>query len=240
MTVSTNVTANRVNQARATRCALPVFLVIFMEAYFTLLQSASSEFIEKKSHFLGYAAPADTEEKAVAFIQEIKKRHWDATHNVSAYCLRERQIKRYSDDGEPKGTAGIPVLDVIDKMNLTDCVVVVTRYFGGVLLGAGGLVRAYSHGCKIALQAAGIAVMTPCTHGLLQCSYSFYETFLKLAQCADVQLYDSQFTNQVQLKFYMITNQFKPFQDAIVEASNGKFHVFPVSESYEKIEKEPD
>ena len=113
-------------------------------SYKTVQQEASDEFVEKRSRFIGYCKPVTTEEEALEFINRIKSKHWDARHNVYAYCLREGQIKRYSDDGEPQGTAGMPVLDVLLKSELTDLVVVVTRYFGGILLGTGGLVRAYS------------------------------------------------------------------------------------------------
>ena len=113
--------------------------------YSTIKESASAEFVEKKSRFIGYIAPVKTAEDAAAFIAEIKRKHWDATHNVSAYLLKNGQ-KKYSDDGEPQGTAGMPMLDVLEKENLTDVCVVGTRYFGGILLGGGGLVRAYS--CK--------------------------------------------------------------------------------------------
>lgn len=117
--------------------------------YTTLAGYGEDEFVEKRSRFIGYAAPVSTEAEAVAFVNSIRERHREATHNVYAYILREGQIKRYSDDGEPQGTAGIPVLDVLQKAGIVDAVVVVTRYFGGTLLGAGGLVRAYTEGAAI-------------------------------------------------------------------------------------------
>ncbi|MBQ1830507.1 MAG: YigZ family protein, partial [Ruminococcus sp.] len=124
--------------------------------YKTVAREASDEFVEKRSRFIGYVKPVKTEEEAVAFINQKRSEHWDARHNVYAYSLREGNIKRYSDDGEPSGTAGMPVLDVIVKNEIYDVCVVVTRYFGGVLLGTGGLVRAYSQGSKIALESGGI------------------------------------------------------------------------------------
>ena len=116
-----------------------------MQEYQTLTREAQYEFTEKRSRFIGYARPVTTEQEALDFIAAIRSKHWDAKHNVYAYRLREGHISRYSDDGEPSGTAGIPVLSVLQKGDLTDCVIVVTRYFGGILLGGGGLVRAYSH-----------------------------------------------------------------------------------------------
>ena len=110
--------------------------------YKTVRRAAQDEFTEKRSRFIGYCAPVSTEAEATAFIEQLRRRHWDARHNVYAYSLREGNIRRYSDDGEPSGTAGMPVLDVIVKNGVCDVCVVVTRYFGGVLLGTGGVVRA--------------------------------------------------------------------------------------------------
>ena len=118
-----------------------------MKEYKTVEKENNDEFIEKKSRFIGYIKPVKTQEEAVEFINSIKSRHWDATHNVYAYVLRENNIQRYSDDGEPSGTAGVPVLDVLLKNELVDVCVVVTRYFGGTMLGAGGLVCASSMLC---------------------------------------------------------------------------------------------
>lgn len=128
-----------------------------MGSYKTLHDFGSDEIIIEKSTFIGYAKPVKTEEEAVIFVNEIKKKHKDATHNVWAYTVGPTMnIQRYSDDGEPQGTAGIPTLEVIKKEDLRDVVVVVTRYFGGIKLGAGGLVRAYTKGAKVGLEAAKI------------------------------------------------------------------------------------
>ena len=128
-----------------------------MKTYKTLHGFGSDEYIVEKSRFIGYAKPIKSEEEAIEFINEIKKKHKDATHNVWAYTVGETMnIQRYSDDGEPQGTAGIPTLEVIKKEDLRDVAVVVTRYFGGIKLGAGGLVRAYTKGAKIGIEAAQI------------------------------------------------------------------------------------
>ena len=125
--------------------------------YKTVHEFGQDEVIIEKSTFIGYAKPVKTEEEAVEFINEIKKKHKDARHNVWAYTIGQNMnIQRYSDDGEPQGTAGIPTLEVIKKEDLRDVAVVVTRYFGGIKLGAGGLVRAYTKGAKIGLEAAKI------------------------------------------------------------------------------------
>ena len=129
-----------------------------MSNYKTLHKFGVDEYIVEKSTFIGYAKPIKTEEEAIEFINEIKKKHKDATHNVWAYTIGENMnIQRYSDDGEPQGTAGIPTLEVIKKEDLRDVVVVVTRYFGGIKLGAGGLVRAYTKGAKVGIEA-GIVI----------------------------------------------------------------------------------
>ena len=128
-----------------------------MSTYKTLHEFGTDEIIIDKSTFIGYAKPIKTEEDAIEFINEIKKKHKDATHNVWAYTIgKTMNIQRYSDDGEPQGTAGIPTLEVIKKEDLRDVVVVVTRYFGGVKLGAGGLVRAYTKGAKVGIDAAKV------------------------------------------------------------------------------------
>lgn len=127
------------------------------EQYKTIHKFGVDEITIKKSRFIGYAKPIETEEEAKEFVEKIKQKHKDATHNVPAYVVGENnKIQRYSDDGEPSGTAGIPILEVIKKEELRNVVIVVTRYFGGTKLGAGGLVRAYTKGAKIALKASDI------------------------------------------------------------------------------------
>lgn len=143
-------------------------------SYKTVKTENHDEFVEKHSRFIGYCKPVATEQEAVDFINMIKKKHWDARHNCYAYCLRDSQIRRYSDDGEPSGTAGMPILNVITKSGIVDVVVVVTRYFGGILLGTGGLVRAYSQGCKLALESAGLVTMELCSECFIRCSYNRY------------------------------------------------------------------
>ena len=125
-----------------------------MIEYKTLAKAGSDEIIIEKSRFIGYCAPVSSEEEALEFIEKIKKKHYDATHNVFAYVVGlDNNIQRYNDDGEPSGTAGVPILEVIKKEDLRNVVIVVTRYFGGIKLGTGGLIRAYTKGAKIALDA---------------------------------------------------------------------------------------
>ena len=145
-------------------------------SYKTLMKRGCDEFIVNKSRFIGYGAPAETEEEALAFLADIRKKHADATHNCYAYIIgRNMGVMRYSDDGEPGGTAGLPMMSVLQQRGVVNCCVVVTRYFGGVLLGAGGLVRAYSRGCVIALNAAQVVRMEASVRLLLDVSYPLWD-----------------------------------------------------------------
>lgn len=146
-----------------------------MTEYYIPTQAAESEFVEKRSRFIGYIKPVETEAEARAFVEEIKRRHYDARHNCWCYLLREGGVVRYSDDGEPQGTAGQPMLGVFEKEGITNLVCVVTRYFGGILLGTGGLLRAYTKGAKDALDAAGVSVVRRWVRQLVPCTYSLYE-----------------------------------------------------------------
>ncbi len=192
-----------------------------IQEYKTVSRAADDYFIEQRSRFIGYAKPVQTEAEATAFIEEIRTKHWDATHNVYAYILREGQIRRYSDDGEPHGTAGIPTLDVLQKNSVTDVVVVVTRYFGGILLGAGGLVRAYSHGAKIALDAAKIITMRMELLCTLQCDYNQYGKLSALIPSFDGVIDGSDFADKVTLNFHIQEDNYKVFLKQLADITCG-------------------
>ncbi len=193
-----------------------------MQEYLTLKKENNDEFTVKHSRFIGYAKPVTTQDEAVTFINEIKSKHWDAKHNVYAYILRDGQTRRYSDDGEPQGTAGIPVLDVLQKEGLTDCCVVVTRYFGGILLGGGGLVRAYSHAAKLAVDSAEIIKMSMCVCAECVCDYGFYGKLASLIPECGGNVTDSEFTDSVKVSFTMPENLYGSFCSQLTEASFGK------------------
>ena len=194
-----------------------------MQEYKTVEKEASDFFIEKKSKFIGYAKPVKTQEDALEFISKIKSKHWDATHNVYAYVLRENNIQRYSDDGEPSGTAGVPVLDVMLKESLVDVCVVATRYFGGTLLGAGGLVRAYSHTSKIALEAAGIITMAQCSVMSAEVDYSFYDRLNILLSDFSAVILDTSFSDKVCVEFSVKENIVDLLNAKLIDVSNGKY-----------------
>lgn len=190
--------------------------------YKTVKKPACAEMTEKRSRFIGYTKPVKTQEEAVAFINEIRSKHWDATHNVYAYVIREEGVTRYSDDSEPQGTAGIPVLDCIRKRGITDCVVVVTRYFGGTLLGAGGLVRAYSASAKLAIDAAEECEMTLCSVCELCCSYALYGKLPSLIVSCGGAVDRQDFADGVSLSFHLPVENFEKFNENLRELSLGK------------------
>lgn len=194
-----------------------------MQEYKTVEKEASDFFIEKKSKFIGYAKPVKTQDDALEFISEIKSKHWDATHNVYAYVLRENNIQRYSDDGEPSGTAGVPVLDVMLKESLVDVCVVATRYFGGTLLGAGGLVRAYSHTSKIALEAAGIITMAQCSVMSAEVDYSFYDRLNILLSDFSAVILNTSFSDKVCVEFSVKENIADLLNAKLIDVSNGMY-----------------
>lgn len=203
--------------------------------YRTIGSQASDEFVEKKSRFIGYIKPVTTQEQATAFINEIKSKHWDATHNVYAYVLRDGQVRRYSDDGEPQGTAGIPVLDVLLKENVTDCAVVATRYFGGTLLGAGGLVRAYSHTAKIALDAGGVITMKLCKVLKCTCDYNFYGKLNSLIPEMGGAVDDTEFADNVTVTFEIPVEFVGKFESKLTDMSFGKLSCEEIGEKFKNF-----
>ena len=190
--------------------------------YKTVLEYARDEFVEKRSRVIGYCKPVKTEQEAIDFINEKRSEHWNATHNVYAYSLREGNIKRYSDDGEPSGTAGMPVLDVIVKNEIFDVVVVVTRYFGGVLLGTGGLVRAYSHGSKIALEAAKPVIMQNCLVCETRCAYNQYGKVSSLIMGLGADVDDTVFESDVLVKFHIKPDLLGTLNKKLADATSGE------------------
>ncbi len=200
--------------------------------YRTVKEFNSDEYIVKRSKFIGYAKPVVSVEEANNFIAEIKAKHWDATHNVYAYILREGGIKRYSDDGEPQGTAGVPCLDVLEKENLVDVCVVVTRYFGGILLGGGGLVRAYSHSAKIGVDSAKIITMAHCLDLAVECDYTFYGKLNDFLSREETVILDTEFTDNVKVIFRIKSENQDNINAKLIDLSNGKVFSTVISENF--------
>lgn len=192
-------------------------------SYFTVKGSAVSEFQEKKSIFIGYIKRVTTEDEAKEFVAEIKGKHKEATHNVYAYVVGENKgIQRYSDDGEPQGTAGIPVLEVIKKNDLTDVAVVVTRYFGGILLGGGGLIRAYSKGASTAIEEAGIVEKVKGVNLKFTLDYDLIGKIQYLCGTNNWHIEDTIYTDKVDLFMFAEVVEKDKIISAFVEATNGK------------------
>lgn len=171
------------------------------DTYTTIAQVAEIEFVERKSVFYGYAAPVKTEEEALSLIKQRRTLMPDATHHVFGYHMKGGILARYSDDGEPQGTAGMPVLEAIRKSGADDALVVVTRYFGGILLGAGGLVRAYAHTAHLALEAAQIVTYESYAELELACSYSDYQKYIAQLPRFGAVMDDTDFSDRVTLRF---------------------------------------
>lgn len=204
-----------------------------MKAYKTLLKEASDEFIVNKSRFIGYATPVKTAEEALAFLERIRTKHRDATHNCYAYIVGQNAgIMRYSDDGEPGGTAGMPIIEVMKARGVVDCAVVVTRYFGGVLLGAGGLVRAYSHGCAIALNAAGVCEMHPTETWMFEVAYPLWDKVQHTLKSLPVRLESTEFTTAVAFELSVKAADAQAVLAELIRITDGKIESLKEEESY--------
>lgn len=190
--------------------------------YKTIAERCEAQFVEKKSEFIGYLAPVSTEEEAVAFVEEIRAQHRKATHNCYAYILRENGIARHSDDGEPSGTAGVPIYEVLRKEELVDVACVVTRYFGGVLLGAGGLVRAYTKGAKDAVDAAEIKVMAMAERLTVDVEYSLYGRLGQIFADFGVKTESEDFADNVKITLCVRCESVEPLTARLIDACNGK------------------
>ncbi|MCH3972518.1 MAG: YigZ family protein [Oscillospiraceae bacterium] len=202
-----------------------------MEPYLTLSVQGTDEFTEKKSRFLGCAAPVCSKQEALGFFAAQKKKYWDAKHNVPAFVLRSGE-QHCSDAGEPQGTAGVPVLNVLLKSGVTDAAVVVTRYFGGVLLGTGGLVRAYSHAASLALSAAGLLQMKPCLLLKLFCTYSQYGKVAALLPAHGAVIDSTGFTDQVQVSFHLEAAALPALTAELADATGGSVLPQTLGETY--------
>ena len=202
-----------------------------MEDYRTIRGTATGEYEEKKSRFIAQLSFADSEEKAVAFLEQVRAANRTARHNVYAYRLREGNRERYSDDGEPAKTAGTPALEVLQHSGLTDLIVVVTRYFGGVLLGTGGLVRAYTTAAQAALERAHRVTVRPCVDMSAVLPYALYEQGARLAAAAGAKVRDTRFTDEVTLELTLLQGAEAPLLEQLSELCRGRLRA-QVGEPY--------
>ncbi|MEQ7051236.1 YigZ family protein [Paenibacillus alvei] len=194
-----------------------------LEQYKTLRQFGSKEIVIKKSRFIGYGKPVANEEEAIAFIEEIKKQHWNATHNCSAYVIGERdEIQKASDDGEPSGTAGKPILEVMKNQGLKNTAIVVTRYFGGILLGAGGLIRAYTDGAVAAIEAADAIVKVLHQEVFVEIDYTWLGKLENELRNRETRMGETQFTDRVTLTCLPVVSETERFMAWITDLTQGQ------------------
>ena len=202
-------------------------------SYKTLMKRGCDEFIVNKSRFIGYGAPAETEEEALAFLAEIRKKHADATHNCYAYIIgRNMGVMRYSDDGEPGGTAGMPIIEVMKNRGVVNACVVVTRYFGGVLLGAGGLVRAYTQGAVTAIDACGIGVMHPTARYMMDVPYPMLSRVEYFLKSAPVIVEDKDFSDVITLTLLIKCADEDKLLSDLTQLSEGRLESMRFDETY--------
>lgn len=204
--------------------------------YVTVKAYAEDEFVEKKSRFIGCIQPVETVEEAERFLASVRKKHPEAGHHVYAYVLKDGLTRRCSDDGEPQGTGGVPVLDVIQKEGIVGVCIVVTRYFGGILLGVGGLTRAYSKGARIALAAAEKMHMTTCHVLNVCCDYGFYGKISYLLPQYKIQTLDTSFTDSVEMLLLIRADRTEAFTKELTELSAGKVLPDLVEERFHDME----
>ena len=202
-------------------------------SYKTVKKECSIEFTEKKSLFIGTVKSVADEKSALDFISEMRKKYNDALHNVYAYIIRDTNAVRFSDDGEPSSTAGVPALSVLQKNDLTNAAVVVTRYFGGILLGAGGLVRAYSRAAALALDAAGVALYENFIEFDVSCGYQDYDRLLKFINSENIITDNADFGENIILSLAVKYDRFDKICADIVNLTNGKSDIVKKGERFD-------
>ncbi len=204
-------------------------------SYNTVKNKASCEFTEKRSKFIGYINPVESEDEAIDFIKKIKSEHWNAKHNAYAYSIKENSISRFSDDGEPQGTAGMPIMEIINKNELTNVVIVVTRYFGGILLGTGGLVRCYSYAAKLAINSSTIIKKSFCKNFKLNCSYDSYGKITSSILSHKGVIKNVNYSDSVKIIFYIESDKFSSLKDSLNDITCGNLDIIFLEESFEII-----
>ncbi|MCJ8007578.1 YigZ family protein [Lederbergia wuyishanensis] len=208
--------------------------------YFTVKKQGEHEIIIQKSRFIAHVSRVETEEAAQQFIQEIKKKHWNANHNCSAYLIGEHnQIQKANDDGEPSGTAGVPILEVLKKRDLKDTVVVVTRYFGGIKLGAGGLIRAYGKSTTEGLNAVGVVERKLMTNMHVEADYSWLGKLENELRSSVYHLKEIHYSDQVEIEVYVDDSAVKDFSEWIIDMTNGQAEILEGEKLYLEVDMPP-
>jgi len=193
-----------------------------VDTYLTVFEQNETEYVEKRSRFIATLRHCETEAEANAFLEEMRSKYWDARHNCFAYSVQEGKLCRFSDDGEPHGTAGKPMLDVIVGSGITNIAVVVTRYFGGVLLGTGGLVRAYSKSVQDVLSGAKVFKMVPSAVLSINCNYTDHGKLVNLIGNCDGVIVDTQFTEKVLVEFCLKMADIDSFEKKLTETFSAR------------------
>ncbi len=194
-----------------------------MSKYYITSKNGVGEYIEKKSRFIGQSFPIESEDEAIKIIEETKKKYWDARHNCYAFCVgKNSEIMRFSDDGEPSGTAGKPILEVLTRQNIHNTLVVVTRYFGGTLLGTGGLVRAYSKATSAAVKDAGLTKVCPGFSVSFNASYEDYGKIKNLIMKSGITKFNEEYSDKIKIDIEMPADIFDSFKSEVVDITSGK------------------
>lgn len=209
--------------------------------YYVPAGFGEAEIIEKKSRFIGRVWRVESDEEAQSKINEMREKHRDATHNVYAYIIREGSLMRYSDDGEPQGTSGLPVLGVFRNAGIYDVCCVVTRYFGGTLLGTGGLVRAYSNTASLALEKAGISIVRKCLRARIICPYGNYESILREIELTRGSVQDTEYGEHIEITVLLPEDGRAVFDKRLRELSAGRISAEYLGEEFVAmpVEKQP-
>lgn len=201
--------------------------------YKSILKYGEDKIDIEKSRFIGYAMPVETEEEALEFIEKIGKKHYDATHNCYAYIIGlDGMVQRFNDDGEPSGTAGIPMLEVLKKEGLVNVVAVATRYFGGVKLGSGGLIRAYTRTCKIGIDAGIIVEETLNKIVKLRLDYTLYGAVENFLRVNGYQIKDTNYDDKVNIEIYVDKRDIEKFEKAITDLTSAEASIEMIGEEY--------
>lgn len=200
--------------------------------YKTINAEGGGEYTEKRSRFIAKAYHVESEEEAISIIEETRKKYWDARHCVYAYVIRNNNLARFSDDGEPSKSAGAPVMDILSREGLCDCLVTVVRYFGGVLLGVGGLVRAYSKSAREAIEDAGIVTMAKCSVFSVTLPYSDWGKFQNAVKSAGAEITKSEFLENICAEITVESQFSEKLKADITESFNGSLEISLISEKF--------